>query len=75
MCTKSPRKSNAVIKLQTDETSHVSAGVKGAALAPLAQKSQNLKNLKTSQKSLPLLIGYIFDNIAGLAVKGAADSV
>ena len=30
----SPHKTNAVIKLQTDETSHVSAGVKGAALAP-----------------------------------------
>ena len=48
------------------------AGVKGTALVPLAQK---FKNLKTSQKSLLLLIGYIFDNIAGLAVKGTADSV
>ena len=49
---KAPHKTNAVIKLHTDETSHVSAGVKGTALVPLAQNSLLLSWLKSSQKSL-----------------------
>ncbi len=45
-----PRKVNAVIKLQTDETSHVSEGVKGG-VSLLDSKSRNLLN---SLSSLPL---------------------